>query len=351
MNTANSFQAWTDGLENRPQIFPHQINLIHDNLLLMELSLDEVRAASFLDQRVLSQTSKGSWVPWNLVSDIFKNLPEGQPAAYIFHVGHCGSTLLSRLLEFAEDTRCLREPLPLRTLAQDLADAGDGRSFLTRQAQQERLGVLSKMWSRGAIHTVIKATSICTDLLELINASQPATQSVFIYNRAETHIATLLAGQNALLDLKGFAQLRLQRLQQKTGLDIQLNQLSLGKLAALSWLCETSSATWSLEKYSQQIMLLEFESLLAEPVITLTHVLQHLKIPTVQESVQKAVKSPVLQTYSKAPEHKYNAQTRAAILTDSRSRFRQEISEALGWLETLAEKSELVGSTLQKFAF
>ena len=70
-----------------------------------------------------------------------------------------------------------------------------------------------------------------------------------------------------------------------------------------------------------------------------------------QESVQKAVKSPVLQTYSKAPEHKYNAQTRAAILTDSRSRFRQEISEALGWLETLAEKSELVGSTLQKFAF
>ena len=71
MNTANSFQAWTDGLENRPQIFPHQINLIHDNLLLMELSLDEVRAASFLDQRVLSQTSKGSWVPWNLVSDIF----------------------------------------------------------------------------------------------------------------------------------------------------------------------------------------------------------------------------------------------------------------------------------------
>lgn len=350
MNNANSFQAWTENLENRPQVFPHQINLIHDNLLLMELSLDEVRAASFLDQRMLSQQSKGSWVPWKLVADIFKNVQATQPAAYIFHVGHCGSTLLSRLLEFADGTRCLREPLALRVLAQDLADAGDGRSFLSREGQQERLQVLAKMWGRGAVHTVIKATSICTDLLELINASVPETRSVFIYNRAETHIATLLAGQNALLDLKGFAQLRLQRLQQKTGLDIHLNQLSPAQLAALSWLSETSSATGSLEKHSRHMMLLEFESLLAEPAITLANVLRHFKISTAQETIENAIKSPVLQTYSKAPEHKYNAQTRAAILKDSRSRFQREISEALGWLEMLADRSELVDRTLQKFA-
>lgn len=350
MNTANSFQAWTDGLEERPQIFPHQINLIHDNLLLMELSLDEVRTASFLDQRVLSQTSKGSWIPWRLVADIFNKVPARKPVGFIFHVGHCGSTLLSRLIEFADDTRCLREPLPLRTLAQDLADAGDGRSFLTRQAQQDRLQVLSKMWSRGAAHTVVKATSICTDLLELINSVQPGTQSVFIYNRAETHIATLLAGQNALADLKGFAQLRLQRLQQKTGLDIQLNQLSPGQLAALSWLSEASSAARSIEKYSQQIMLLEFESLLAKPAETLSQVLLHLNIPVLQETVERAVNSPVLQTYSKAPEHKYNAQTRADILTESRFRFRQDIEDALNWLDSLAAQSGLVAGTLQKFA-
>ncbi len=350
MNTANSFEVWTDRLAQRPEVFPHQLNLISDSLLLMELSAAEVSAASFLDQRVLKQTSKGSWVPWQPVADIFKNEPVVGKTSFIFHVGHCGSTLLSRLLEFTRNTQCLREPLPLRTLAQDVADEGDGRSFLSPKTHKDRLQILSKMWSRGAEYTVIKATSICTDLLSPINASMPGTKSIFVYNRPETHIATLLAGQNALLDLKGFAQLRLQRLQQKTGLDIQLNQMTPAQLAALSWLSETTSITRSLETYSQQITLLEFESLLQNPADTLAQLLRYLDMPTDGEMLEKAIRSPVLQTYSKAPEHKYNAETRAAILADSRARFGQDISAAIAWLENLASQSGLVAATMQKFA-
>ena len=212
MSTENSPEAWVDRLEQRPEIFPHQLDLIGDKLLLVELSAAEVSAASFLDQRVIKQTTKGAWVSWQTIVEIFDKAPEAKPASFIFHVGHCGSTLLSRLLQFAKDTQSLREPLPLRTLAQDLADAGDGRSFLTREALFERLQVLSKMWSRGADHTVIKATSICTDLLPCIHSIEPGAKSIFVYNRAETHIATLLAGENAMMDLRGFAQLRLQRL-------------------------------------------------------------------------------------------------------------------------------------------
>jgi hypothetical protein len=351
MNTANSIQAWTDRLPQRPEVFPHQLNLVNDSLLLAELSMAELSAASFLDQRVLKQSTKAAWVPWRVVADEIQKMPTGKPASFIFHVGHCGSTLVSRLLEFAQGTRCLREPLPLRTLAKDLADDGDGRSFLSRQALLERLRILSRMWGRGAAHTVIKATSICTDLLTPINSVEPETKFVFIYNRPETHIATLLAGQNALTDLKGFAQLRLQRVQQITGLDIQLNQLSLGQLAALSWASETTRATRFIEKHAQQITLLEFESFLADPTASLTQVLSHLDIPADAQAIKKAVSSPVLQTYSKAPEHKYNAKTRANILADSRSRYSQDINEALGWLESLAADSGLISASLKKFKY
>ncbi len=350
MNTAKSIEDWVDALENRPEVFPHNLDLVSGRLLLVELSADQISSASFLDQRVLTPTTSWAWVPWPLVSDIFKNLPVAKPASFIFHVGHCGSTLLSRLLAFAQDTQCLREPLPLRTLAQDFANDGDGRSFLTQPIRQEYLMILSKMWCRGSVDTVIKATSICTDLLADINTSAPGSKSIFIYNRPETHIATLLAGQNALTDLKGFAQLRLQRLQQKTGLDIQLNQLTAGQLAALSWLSETSSATRSLEACPQQIKLLEFDSMLDDPNETLTGVLHHLGITATVETIDKAVQSPVLQTYSKAPEHRYNAQTRAAILADSRVKFREDINDALGWLDNLAGRSELVSTTLKKFS-
>lgn len=350
MNATDSIAAWTGGLEQRPEVFPHQLDLINDNLLLVELSAAEVRAASFLDQRVLKQTTRGTWISWPLIAEIFKAVAVDQPPAYIFHVGHCGSTLVSRLLQFVDGTTSLREPLPLRTLAQDLADAGDGRSFLTREAWMERLQVLSKMWCRGAARTVIKATSICTDLMPEIHCDEPGARSVFVYNRAETHIATLLAGENAAVDLRGFAQVRLQRLQQKTGLDIHLHQMNLGQLAALSWLSETTSATQSLAKYPDQIALLEFEAFIGDPADSLTRLLQFFNISANAETVEKAAGSNVLQTYSKAPDHQYNAQTRAAILANSRSQFGKEIKESLVWLEGLAGRSELVRASLQKFA-
>ncbi len=350
MNNENSFEAWTERLADRPEIFPHQLDLIRDNLLLAELSRAEISAASFLDQRILKPTTKTTWVPWQLVADIIAKAPGSKPTNFIFHVGHCGSTLLSRLLEFAEDTQSLREPLPLRILAQDLANSREGRSFLNQQALLDRLQILLKLWSRGARHTVIKTTSICTDLLPQVHMLEPESRSIFMYNRSETHIATLLAGQNAITDLKGFAPLRLQRLQQITGLDLHLSQLSLGQLAALSWLSETTRATRSLANHSQQIAILEFESLLQNPPDTLTQLLRHLNIPIADGAIEKAVRSPVLRTYSKAPEHKYNAETRTAILTDSRARFKQEIKTALAWLDILSGQSELVAHTMQKFA-
>jgi len=350
MSVTQNFDEWLDRLPERPEVFPHTLDLVNDRLLLVELPEAEARAASFLDQRVLKQTSKAVWVPWRDVAGRMRGFESAGPASCIFHVGHCGSTLLSRLLEFAEGTRCLREPLPLRTLAQDLADAGAGRSFLGREDQAERLRVLSDMWSRGAASTVIKATSICTDLLEPLHAIAPEGRYVFMFNRLETHVATLLAGQNAVTDLKGFAQLRLQRLQQKTGLDIELCRLSPAQLAVLGWLSETTGIVDSTRRYASQVTLLEFDSMLANPGVALAGVAASLGLNWTTEMFEKALQSPVLRTYSKAPEHRYDAHTRAAILGDARARFGAEIRAALGWAEDLAGRDELVAAALQKFA-
>jgi len=350
MNTADAFGTWTDRLAERPEIYPHQINLTNDSVLLVKLSEEEIRSASFLDQRVLNQTTQGQWVAWQPVADVFAQAEQQPVPAFIFHVGHCGSTLLSRLVEFAEQTRSFREPLPLRTLAQDVADDEDGRSFLTGPERMNRLRWLLRMWCRSGGNTVIKATSICTDLLLQIHTLEPGALALFMYNRAETHIATLLAGQNSLMDLKGFARLRVQRVQNACGLDIQLNQLSLGQLAALGWLSETTSIVRSLEACPQQVALLEFESLLKNPRERLEWSLKHLGIPISPAAVEQAVSSPVLRTYSKAPEHKYDAQTRAAILSDSRSRYRNEIRQGLAWLEQLAGQSGLVATAMKTCA-
>ena len=64
---------------------------------LIAMDRDSYRAASFLDDRMLQQPVDAQIVPWpdveEAVSDDLRN-----DARWIFHIGHVGSTLVSRLL-------------------------------------------------------------------------------------------------------------------------------------------------------------------------------------------------------------------------------------------------------------
>lgn len=349
MNAANTTVDWTHRLAERPEIFPHQLNLVSDQVLLVKLSAAERKSASFLDQRVLTANTPGAWVPWQAVAGNLKPPAVPKLANYIFHVGHCGSTLLSRLLEFAPDTECLREPLLLRTLAQDIADSHDGRSFLTPQEHQLRLQKLSVLWTRGANHTIVKATSICTDLMPRVLSLQPAAKAIFIYHRPQAHLETLLAGQNHLIDLKSFAQIRVQRLRQMTNLDIRLDQLTLGQLTVLSWLSEVVRLESTQQEFATQIIQVNFDSFLQNPQDTLLALFRFLNIPVTAETALNAIASPVMRTYSKAPEHEYSAATRSALMADARRRFQFEIRDGLRWIEKLAQQSTLVSQAVQRF--
>jgi hypothetical protein len=340
---------WIHRLAEYPDIFPHQLDLIKDQVLLVKLSSEERRAASFLDQRVFTPNTQGSWYPWQTVSQHMKATTPKKVTHYIFHVGHCGSTLLSRLLGTSSEVESLREPLILRTLAQDIADNHEGRSFLTREEQKQRLNTLSLLWTRSAANTVVKATSICTDLMPDVLSLESAAKSIFIYNRLETHLETLLAGQNSLIDLKSFAQIRVQRLRQMTEIDIRLEELKLGQLAALSWLSETTRAALTMESFPEQITLLDFDDFLRQPIEVLENMMTFMSLPAAKATAVEAINSPVMQTYSKAPEFQYNADTRAGLLAEARAQHHDEIKAGIQWVNSLAEESPVIRKTLEVF--
>jgi hypothetical protein len=312
-------------------IFPHQLNLMSDKVLLVHLGEADIRDHSFLDQRILRQGMDYEWSGWNKFEAAAGTLPEKVPA-YIFHVGHCGSTLLSRLVSAATGTQALREPLPLRTIAFDHAD---GRAaFLAGDSLRARLRLFEHVWARGPSKTVVKATSICTNLMELIDPSAPIT---FIYQQAETHLAVALAGENTLQDLRGLAQNRYRRLQE-SDIDIQpLAELTVGELAALSWLAEAVSANRALTQRS--VMMLDFDGFLQQPDDNLAEVCRRLDLETAPEGCRIALNGPIMRTYSKAPEHAYGPELRNEIITESRVRNSSEIARGMRWLNRLAAQN------------
>ncbi len=90
---------------------------MRESCLVIELGETAYRAASFLDDRILGPATRGGWLPLDRVLEAARHAADLRPLHFIFHTGHVGSTLVSRLLDETGAVLSLREPLPLRTLA------------------------------------------------------------------------------------------------------------------------------------------------------------------------------------------------------------------------------------------
>ena len=80
--------------------------------------------------------------------------PQGSSASrgrinFIFHTGHVGSTLVSRLLDETGPVLSVREPLPLRTLAEAQDTLRAPESLLGEPRFELLLDTLMRLWSRG----------------------------------------------------------------------------------------------------------------------------------------------------------------------------------------------------------
>jgi hypothetical protein len=126
-----------------------------------------------------------------------------------------------------------------------------------------------------------------------------------------------------------------------------LHQLSLGELAALSWLAETLSQREAVERFPDRVMAIDFDRLLAAVPIMLGRVAAHFGISADQAFLETIERSPVLQQYAKAPEHAYSRQLRAQVLSDSRRINGAEIARGMAWLERLARSNARVDAALK----
>ena len=132
------------------------------------LSSMDYAAASFLDRRALSVTSSDHYFSMPIANA--STCPEEHPnnLRWIFHVGHCGSTALSKLLGFHPEVLSLREP---RIFAQRaLARRPD---YSTRMVSALSGDLEARL--RGDVHCFGEALKPQTELcLKLLQADKPS---------------------------------------------------------------------------------------------------------------------------------------------------------------------------------
>jgi hypothetical protein len=323
--------------------YPQKFDATRDAVFFIRLSQDGYRKASFLDDRVLVTGMKSSWVPYLNVETAMHNASNAHPLHFIFHTGHVGSTLLSRLIEEASGVLGLREPLPLRTFAE----------MQDQSAPQldARLDTFIKLWRRGfadTTHVVLKATSSSGRLATRLLGASPGSQAVYLNLRAEPYLATLLAGANAMVDLRGFGEERASRLARRFGLSLpSRTALSVGELAAMSWAAESLTRAETKEAFADRVLLVDFDSLLADWAAGLAGVFDKFALRPPDGLLANIEKSAVLTRYSKAPEqYAYSPSLRSQLLSQARREHAAELNKGLRFLERLAKQDSRVAAIL-----
>ena len=303
---------------------------------LIAMDRDAYRSASFLDDRMLQAPVDAQLVPWPAVEDgVSGNLRTD--ARWIFHIGHVGSTLVSRLLGEIDGVLAIREPRLLRDLA-----------LSPKPVRQRYVGPSIKLMSRAFDESEIacvKATSFVSEIVaELV---PPSERALFMYATPRNYVASILAGENSMTELEVLAPSRAQRIAERSpGIPAARNHAD---LAAIGWACEMTALEAAEDAMSdRRIEWLDFDRMLDAVAVDLAPIAAFYGFEASPNRLAEVAVGPLMRRYSKALEYDYTPSLRRDLIADADRRHRADIDAALAMLERAAQDSPLLARALDR---
>ncbi len=167
-----------------------------DQAVFLEMDRPAYERSIFVDGRIQPASKRMLRVPVApLIAFNDQRQPGSRPApGWIFHVAHCGSTLLARALDRPGRSLSIREPLPLRQLGVEAAcgrpPAGDwaGRLRLARN-------LLGRRYAEEE-GVVVKANVPVNAILPALTAGQAEGRAIALYFPLEPYLAAILRSPN-----------------------------------------------------------------------------------------------------------------------------------------------------------
>jgi hypothetical protein len=303
---------------------------------LVAMDRESYRQASFLDDRLMQQAVDADLVPWPdieaaMAADIRSD------ARWIFHIGHVGSTLISRLLGELEGLLALREPRLLRDL-----------SLVPAEVRRRYIAPVTKLMSRTfGPHefACVKATSFVSEIAgELV---PPGERALFMFASPYNYIASILAGENSVRELHALAPSRAERLRRRAAhVQVPRNE---AELAAIAWACEMTSLEAAAAAMPDRLIeWSDFDVMLEDMPGQLGRVAAFFGLAADPATVRGIAEGPLMKRYSKALEYDYSAQLRRDLIEETAAHCRSAMEDAMAMLRSAAEQSPLLASAMAR---
>jgi hypothetical protein len=302
---------------------------------LIAMSCEAYRAASFLDDRMLQQPVDAHIVPWPDIDAAMAGDLRSD-ARWIFHIGHVGSTLVSRMLGEISGVLAIREPRLLRDLALSPPEIRAGY-----------IGPVPKLMSRTfATEEIacVKATSFVSEIAaELVPGGERA---LFMFASPRNYVASILAGENSVQELRMLGESRVQRMAGRAGTLAVRND---AELAAAAWACEMTALEAAADAMpDREIAWADFDRMLEDMPAGLARTATFFGFSADDAELRVIAEGPLMTRYSKAPEYEYSPALRSELIAEASKAHDPEIDDALAMLGRAAEKSPLLARALER---
>ncbi|QNP41438.1 hypothetical protein [Lysobacter solisilvae (ex Woo and Kim 2020)] len=326
-----------------PRRLPHDFNVsatyplyaidpAQDRAWVLHFDREDYRRASFLDQRALHRQISGWTVSGAELAAARAPAPPLSRLRWIFHIGHCGSSLVSRLLDLIPGTLGLREPLPLLTLAHE-----------SRAADHPWWPTVRTLLARGFEDTqavVVKPTSIVTNVaLPLLQGTGPAC---FLWVDLRTWLSTLLRDADLVSAVLATEPLRLAGMPALAEADTAPARL------ARAWLIE--QLRWrELGNRVERGRLLDvdFAQVVAAPAAATARIAAHFALVVPDDWAEQIDASGLLTRYAKDASQVFDANTRRRELAASADQHAGAITEGLRWAQREIDRLEVPALALR----
>ncbi|MBB4860248.1 hypothetical protein HNO88_003590 [Novosphingobium chloroacetimidivorans] len=264
----------------------------------------------FLDGRISPAGSGSMRVP---LSTFAGRVPQAAETGWIFHVAHCGSTLLARALDTPDTNLVLREPLALR----QAAIAGDGGVLALAAAS------VSKRY-RADLPTLVKANVPVNFVLPQLRGLYPQAPALFLYLNLSDYLLAILRSD----DHRAWLRRVTQQLASHLG---DLTALQDGERAAALWLAQMRAYAASIEQHPRSRSL-DAELFFQDPQPVLRAAATLFSIPLDDGTIAQMTRGPLFTRYSKNPEQAFDSAARRARSEALLPRLAGEIASAEAWI-------------------
>lgn len=297
-----------DDLFASPDHYLHSFD--GDAAIFMPMDRAAYHRSIFLDGRISPAADQTMKLP---TITLAQQSRAPAPTAWIFHMAHCGSTLLARALDDPAASLVLREPLALR---QSAIRPDPLRLALV-------LAMIGKRY-RADAPTLVKANVPVNFLLPQIVASDQEARAILLYLPLRDYLLAILRSDNHRTWLRNVTG-------QLTAYLGDLSALTDAERCAALWLAQVEAFAATLARLPNA-RTLDAETFFAGPAAVLKAAARHFDVPIADATLDETVAGPLFSTYSKNPSLAFDNEARLARRAEAERAIASEFDRADSWL-------------------